>query len=405
MNLYSKNISYESTQLDDCSINVRQNLDGNGPIPVSLIKNAIVSPDHTGNVRLAVGQSIELFCSGDQVNIAQCIRNDRFAVIGGHGESQIDTIKCAGPVKAQVTATQIESEISNIQIGYQLSHHKEFVKMIELYVNTVQLRPIYEHHRVGPGVTHGYNPVSVQGSPSFRRDNLFPADTNNRYTKAQQRITICDELLHITEADCSTYFDAKEHYLARGHLAPSGDFEYRSGYLASYSYANVAPQWQAINNGHWKAVEENVRRFANQSALQLDVVTGTLGTMRLNNRHGVPTELSLDANGQFPVPEVFYKIVVDQEVRRGIVIIVLNNPFAREAEVERQVCPDRSDRVEWIGLLFEGSGKKRRRTSRRADAFVAKGFLYTCEIGDFLTATGVVAPEFLTENEYKLLIK
>lgn len=389
----------------DCSIDVRRDLEGNGPIPVNLAKNTILSPDSTGNVRVSAGQSIDLFCSNDQVMSARCVRHDRFTVTGHQGESQIDTIKCGSPVKAKVTATQIESDTSNVQIGFQLSNNKGFAKLIEAYVNTAQLRPIYEHHRVGPGVTHGYNPESGQGSPSFRRDDIFPSDTNSRFTKAQQRITICDELLHLHETECSTYFGAKEHYLARGHLAPSGDFEYRSGYLASYSYVNVAPQWQVINNGHWKSIEEDVRRFANESGHELDVVTGTLGTMRLQNEHGVPREISLEATGRFPVPEVFYKIVVDREVRRGVVILVLNNPFARQSEVERRLCQDRSDRVEWMDLLFENSGKKRRRANRSADAFVAKGYLYTCEIADFLTRAGAVAPEFLTENKYNLLIK
>ena len=43
--------------------------------------------------------------------------------------------------------------------------------------------------------------------------------------------------------------------LARGRLAPDADFTDEEGRDATYTFLNVAPQWQTINNGEWKSVE------------------------------------------------------------------------------------------------------------------------------------------------------
>lgn len=43
-----------------------------------------------------------------------------------------------------------------------------------------------------------------------------------------------------------------DHYLARGHLAPDGDFIDAASQDASYYFMNTAPQFQSFNNGNWK---------------------------------------------------------------------------------------------------------------------------------------------------------
>ena len=52
------------------------------------------------------------------------------------------------------------------------------------------------------------------------------------------------------------------NYFARGHLAPDASFIYSAQQDATYYFANVAPQYQACNNGNWKALEGAVRDYA-----------------------------------------------------------------------------------------------------------------------------------------------
>lgn len=51
-------------------------------------------------------------------------------------------------------------------------------------------------------------------------------------------------------------------YFARGHLSPDADFIYDVQQDATYYFINAAPQFQAFNNGNWKACEGAVRSYA-----------------------------------------------------------------------------------------------------------------------------------------------
>ena len=48
-------------------------------------------------------------------------------------------------------------------------------------------------------------------------------------------------------------------------------------------YINMVPQWQRINNGNWKTVEEGVRSAARKRGVTLLVYTGTLGVFKVSH--------------------------------------------------------------------------------------------------------------------------
>ena len=65
-------------------------------------------------------------------------------------------------------------------------------------------------------------------------------------------------------------------YCARGHLTPNADFAVKEERDVTQILTNAAPQWQAFNNGNWKAVETAVRKYAEDNeAVDVFVVTGT----------------------------------------------------------------------------------------------------------------------------------
>ena len=45
----------------------------------------------------------------------------------------------------------------------------------------------------------------------------------------------------------------------QGHLSPDAAFIYNVMQDATYYFFNVAPQFQAFNNGNWKSLEYNTR--------------------------------------------------------------------------------------------------------------------------------------------------
>ena len=55
-------------------------------------------------------------------------------------------------------------------------------------------------------------------------------------------------------------------------------------------YSNVVPQWQRINNGNWKTVEEGVRSAARKRGVTLLVYTGTLGIFKVSQEENYTLE-------------------------------------------------------------------------------------------------------------------
>lgn len=395
---------------DECSINIRSDLDGNnGPVPVNLTVMQIVSPDFTGNIRMNRSDKIDLICydvfneTERQMFSANCHKHKMFNATEDPTMTNItiNTLKCKSPVKTHILVNPIENHVQNVQFGFATS--SGFVRIIDIYINITEYRPLTSQLVVGPGATKAYVISKGEGF-TFRQDKLFPSETQQLYSKETQRVTICNSILHLSQIECDHYFHINKRFLARGHLAPAADNEYRAGYWASYSYANVAPQWQAINNGHWSSIESSIRTMAELSRHHLDVTTGTLGTLQLSDANGTLTNIYLGANGQFPVPAVFFKIVIDRIAHRAIVVIVLNNPY-ESVNINRLICPDQTKQIEWMSFLFTGVGNKRRRVDRTTDEFKAKGFVYTCRLKDFLVRSGLTTTPYDGLQYYRLLMK
>ena len=51
-------------------------------------------------------------------------------------------------------------------------------------------------------------------------------------------------------------------WFAKGHLSPDAAFIYDFEQEATYFFINVDPQFQAFNNGNWKAAEAQTRKLA-----------------------------------------------------------------------------------------------------------------------------------------------
>lgn len=77
-------------------------------------------------------------------------------------------------------------------------------------------------------------------------------DVNNRYTVAQQKVTISNYV----GSDLAEKYVTSTQYLARGHLAAKTDFIYATGQRATFYFINCAPQWQLFNGGNWNMLEQ-----------------------------------------------------------------------------------------------------------------------------------------------------
>lgn len=163
------------------------------------------------------------------------------------------------------------------------------------------------------------------------------------------------------------YIQIGKSYLARGHLTPVADFQYAAWQFSSFYYINTTPQWQSVNAGNWKNIEQEVRDFSKDRPSALKVYTGTHGYMLLEAHDGFPVTIFL-APGKFPVSLYLWKIIYCEIEKRAIVFVVLNHPFVPFVTNRDYICPNICHKYGWDSDKW-----------KRLD----KGFLICCNYHEF----------------------
>jgi DNA/RNA endonuclease G (NUC1) len=161
-------------------------------------------------------------------------------------------------------------------------------------------------------------------------------------------------------------------FLARGHLAANGDFIYRAHQRATFWFINTAPQWHRFNNGNWRAIESASRSLAASRATTLDVYTGTIDVMSLEDVYYKAQNIFLDLkDSRIPAVNFFYKILIDESTSSGIVFIGINNVYLTLEQIKKSyiICTDVSDLVSYVRW-------------RKND--INRGFSYACDVNQFL---------------------
>ena len=164
-------------------------------------------------------------------------------------------------------------------------------------------------------------------------------------------------------------------YLARGHLAPDGDFIFVSWQFSTYYYINTVPQWQSINNANWKHIESVVRSTADKLKKDVTIFTGGFDVLKLNNK-----KISLEPDG-LDVPKWSWKVIKVADENSGIAFLTYNNPFATSAP--NTLCPDICNNHGWDW--------KERKT-------FAKGYTVCCRISDLMNAIPTIPTEARTDK-------
>lgn len=256
-----------------------------------------------------------------------------------------------------------------IHIGFQLA--EDFVKLIDVCYNRKRASTIYTRHIIQGIAIRNAMKSSVR--PWTFKTTEVPKnfDAATAYTKAQQQIRFTE----ILSSEDTAKEILNKTYIARGHLAPDGDFLYVSWQFTTYYYINVAPQWQAVNNGNWKVVENSVRTKADQLKDDLIVFTGGHDILKLNDK-----DFSLQNEG-FDIPKWSWKIIKHAASDSGIAFVTLNNPFATLSP--QNLCEDICDSTKW-----NWTGRKT----------LSKGYTICCRVSDLRQAIPSIPIEAQTLN-------
>lgn len=139
-----------------------------------------------------------------------------------------------------------------------------------------------------------------------------------------------------------------------------------------------------------EAVEDSTRKLAANRNIVLDVYTGTIGVMGLQDYFGNTKNIHLYVNGvdrKIPVPKLYYKVLINKADSSGIVLIGVNNPHLTLDEIKKDyiVCTDVSSEITYINWQKDD---------------IKRGYSYACDVNEFLKAV----PHFAEIDVRSLLI-
>jgi len=109
-----------------------------------------------------------------------------------------------------------------------------------------------------------------------------------------------------------------DDYLSKGHLNPSADHPFQSWNKATFFYLNHVPQWQILNTGVWKKVENHIRRLSNNK--DIVIYTGGHGQYSVNG-HDL---YIVDNNQRVEVPKFIWKLIVLPSNDYSIAFVIMN---------------------------------------------------------------------------------
>lgn len=144
----------------------------------------------------------------------------------------------------------------------------------------------------------------------------------------------------IAQTEAQNYYNRSS--LQRGHLTPDGDELFTTWQWSTYFFINVAGMWEQINIGSWKTLETKVRTLASETRQNLEIYTGTYGTLALCSSTNYCPQFTL-VDGGIPVPKWLWKIVKAPGMDAAIALVVSNNPFMSV----NPICGSRQNDYRW----------------------------------------------------------
>ncbi|XP_050295921.1 uncharacterized protein LOC126735871 [Anthonomus grandis grandis] len=327
-------------------------------------------------LKFTANQPVDFVCPGRELLLGssrtnrslltgKCINGTRFVIDNDEQVMDWNMLECiTAPFRTlRATNQSCSSDGRELEVGFLLPDARFVRSLLICFKWELQIpywTYIEQTASINQRVLGTPRPSWLQGSGVYTIGSV-----TNIYLRRNQRATI-NNLLGLNETSTKYIQDNSNYYLARGHLTARSDNFYAAQQNATFFMQNIAPQWQTFNGFNWNQVEIDVRDYAANHGVDLQVWTGVHGVTTLpHEKTGEPVELYLFVNSTLkalPVPEIFYKIAYNPLTERGVALIGVNNPYNGTYS---PICYDVSSQIKWLNCD---------KTSQRM------GFCYACSI-------------------------
>lgn len=350
----------------------------------TLGKPGFVLPTVADKIVFKHNDEIELFCPGSFISVSGAslgvnstkIICDQGKFILNKNIVRFPTLSCTKWPRdvARYTGNKCLGDHQEFEIGY--GYKNEFLTLITGCFDKTHQNTLYTINTIsqmidGRKYTHPRKSFWTQGS------FYAGVNVNDVYKRNNQRIAVNNQLgldkesrQYITEND-------QKYHLIRGHLAPKADFIYGPQQDATFYFLNAIPQWNLLNNGNWKILENSLRQLASTRGIDLKIYTGTSSVLSLpHNFDEQSVELFLnDRKKLVPVPKFIWKVVYHEVSAKGVAFVGVNNPFLKEDFDDYKICVSVCDKLDYIRINLN---------------YIRYGYVYCCEVGDLMKTVSTI---------------
>ena len=332
-----------------------------------------------GSLLFTANQEIELFCtngfatpagvSGNSIRIA-CSAGIRFRFNNIFHNFNAFTCRDWPTFIARSTTARCFNNAVVVEVGFVVTSPSRFLRVYTSCHDTRTEVNYFTQYLLTPASDGQERSVE---RPAWSQGTFFPGkNVDIMHTRNNQRNTIATIVRSTPLAERYIEPLPSDVFLARGHMAAMTDFMTANEQRSTFMFVNTAPQWQTFNGLNWVSVEISSRRLAADRGITLETYTGTFGITRLRDVSNVWQQIFIDfPNRQIPVPQLYYKILVNRANNSGVVLLGVNNYHLTLAEILATyvICTDVSSRINYV-------------TWQRTN--LARGYGYACEVNDFL---------------------
>lgn len=289
---------------------------------------------------------------------------------------RFSTLSCTKPPKdvARYTGNKCLGDHEEFEIGYK--YKNDFLTLITGCFKKIHKITLYTLNTISKTIAGGKS--AHPRKSSWKQGSFYSGViVDNLYKRNNQRIAVNKQLgLNIGSTQYITEYDQK-YYLSRGHLTPKADFIYGSQQDATFYFVNAIPQWNLLNIGNWKILENNLRKLASNRRIDLKIYTGTAEILSLpHNFDKRPVQLFLDERKILPIPKFIWKVVYHEASGRGVAFVGVNNPFLKEDVDEYSICKNVCDKLsDYIQINLN---------------YTTHGYVYCCEVGNIMQTVSTI---------------